>query len=89
MRPPRTQTMSWPSTSMRAPLGAKPMNRPGPANVPRARQRTAARSPSATTSSTSKRQSGNASNTSAKKAAAPSGPVGPTTPWICPRPPGA
>ena len=34
--------------STRAPLGSKPMKLPGPANVARARQRTAARSPSAT-----------------------------------------
>src|SRR5436190_1243926 len=42
MRPSRTHTMSWPSRSTRAPLGSNPRKLPGPAKVPRARQRIAA-----------------------------------------------
>ena len=78
--------MSMPWTSTRAPLGSKPMKLPGPAKVPRARQRTAAPSPSTSSSRTSKRQSGKAVNTSLKKATLSSGGAGPITPWICPSP---
>ena len=47
-------------------VGANPWNAPGPANVPRARHRTATRPRPAVVSSTSNRKSGNAANSSLK-----------------------
>ena len=62
-----------PSISMLAPFGRRPWKVPRPLNVPRARQRTAARSFCAVTERTSKRTSGNAAKSSPKKRRKPSG----------------
>ena len=70
-----TVTTSQPSMSIRAPLGAKPWNGPGPANVPVARQRTAVRLRPVVSSMISSRKSGKAANTSPKYARIPSGAV--------------
>ena len=54
-------------------MGATPWKRPGPAKVAEMRQRAAAYSPVATSSSTSKRQSGKAANRLLNQARMPAG----------------
>src|SRR3954447_1143657 len=74
MRPSRTRTRSMPVTDTRRPVGAKPSR--SPSCVPSIVVATAARSPSATTSSTRTVTSGNAVRNVSKKRRTPAMPDG-------------
>ncbi len=87
--PSRTVSRSRPSSAIGWPVGATPLNVPGPANVPVRRHCTPQRSSSVVVLTISKRMSGSAPSRSPMNARTPSGAITSTWPRTFSRAPSA